>query len=337
MFLCTVGSRLQDKHLPLRILLIRTDRMGDLLLSLPAVHAVRTFFPKMEIALLVQKGLEPLIKGHPDIDDILMYRPEGGKGWKGIFRWAWQLRKHRFHMVIVLNPTRLFHIATFLAGIPTRVGYKRKWGFLLSASILDTKAVRNSHEVDYNLELVRLLGIPPSDPVLALPKREEADLEVQRLFQFHSIALSSRPIALHPWTSNPTKGWPLESFQEVVQRLSHLNWLKQPILIIGGEEWIPAMKQWGLPELNGPTPVINLVGQVSLSVLPALLRRCTALVSNDSGPVHVAAAVGTPTVVVAPQSHASLLARWRPLGNGHQILLSPTPEEVVAALPPCES
>lgn len=300
--------------------------MGELLLSLPAVHAAREAFPKAQITLLVQQGLEPLIEGHPDVDRILTCSPEEGKGWVGAFRVARRLRKERFDSAIILNPTKLFHVAAFLAGIPTRIGYHRKLGVLLTLSIPDTKVFRNHHEVNYNLELVRLLGIPASPSTLHLPTDPEKESQAQQLMNACGIALGHHPIAIHPWTSNPQKSWPLESFGEVTRLLQKSG---HTIVVIGGPESIHSMDE-AKPMFS--TGYINLVGRVPLGILPALLKQCAVLVSNDSGPVHVAAAVGTPTVVVAPCNHGSLLARWRPLGEGHHLLLSPVPEEVTAAV-----
>ena len=82
-----------------------------------------------------------------------------------------------------------------------------------------------------------------------------------------------------------------------------------------------------------PTPDrVDLCRRIPLRLLPEVLRLCGLLISNDSGPVHVAAAVGTPTLVVAPQGHAQQLERWRPLGSQHHILIAPQVADVVAAV-----
>jgi len=313
---------------PRKILAIRNDRMGDLLMSLPAVHRIRQTFQKASLSLLLHKDLEPLLQEHPDIDQLLTWNPKEGKGWSGIFQWARRLKKERFDAVVIFNPTRLFHVATFFAGIPIRIGYRRKWGGLLTGSLPDTKASRGLREVDYNLELIGLLGIAPSseEPVLVLPRRENTEQEVDELLKRHGLWASNCLVAFHPWTSNPTKGWPLDSFQGVIRNLRTHG---QPVLVIGGHEEQPVMERW---RSSLPQGTVDLVGKVPLRALPALLSRCTVLVSNDSGPVHVAAAVGTPTIVVAPKTHAELLSRWRPLGKGHRILLSPSTDEVTEAL-----
>ena len=309
-----------------RILLIRNDRMGDLLMSMPAVHQIRAAFPEAKLTLLIQEDLAELLEGHPDADRILRCDPRQGQGWGAILRWARILRRERFDCAAILNPTRLFHAATFLARIPTRAGYRRKWGSLLTRSIPDTKQARGGHEAEYNLELVRLLGIQASEPVLSLPTRPETEAEAAGILESRGIRATDRPVAVHPWTSNESKSWPLDSFLQLIRSLDASG---VPVLVIGGQECRAAMQRW-----KGalPSSIADLVGQVPLRLLPALLRRCRVMVSNDSGPVHVAAAVGTPAVVVAPQSHAALLNRWRPLGDRHRILIAPGVDQVAAAI-----
>ena len=300
--------------------------MGDLLMSLPAVRQVRTAFPEANVTVLIHQDLEPLLEGHPDLDQILRWDPGQGQGWRAMLRWGRALRRERFDCAVILNPTRLFHAAAWLAGIPVRAGYRRKWGFLLTRSIPDTKQSREGHEAEYNLELLPLLGIRPSGPVLKLPVRPEKELQARRLLESRGLRATPRPVAIHPWTSNAAKSWPMDSFRQLARLLENSG---VPVIIIGGKENQAAMRRW---KTELPASTGDLVGEVPLGFLPALLKQCRALVSNDSGPVHVAAAVGTPALVVAPRSHAPILNRWRPLGDPHKILISPEASQVVEAV-----
>ena len=301
---------------PKRILLVRTDRMGDLLMNLPAIQAIRQYFPNTHIALLLRQDLFPLLEGHPAVDQLIPYDPAQGQGWTALWHWGRKLRPFRFDAVLIFNPTRLFHAAAFLAGIPQRMGYRRKWGFLLNSSLEDTKSIRRRHEVGYNLELLELLGIHHPSATLSIPTTADQEAQARALLEEDST-----PIALHPWTSNPAKALPLDFFENVAGELSRqgrrLLWIGEPG-----------------PEIERPSRsegTRDLTGQVPLRLLPALLKQCGILISNDSGPVHVAAAVGTPTIVVAPQAHAPVLKRWAPVGPGHTLLLSPSVQQVVTA------
>ncbi len=290
--------------------------MGDLLMSLPVVHALRRSFPEARLTLLIKQDLLPLLGGHPDLDRILAFDPAEGQGWAAMLRWGSRLKSHRFDTALVLNPTRLFHVAVFLAGIPRRIGVRRKWGFLLNAGFEDMKSIRKRHEADYNLELLEALDIQNPPVELSLPTTAAQDEEAGSLFYLNDRPGKPAPIALHPWTSNPMKGLPLDWFQNVAEELNRrgraVAWIGEP---------------GSGPRAEGLAPGLDLTGKIPLRLLPAALKRCALLISNDSGPVHAAAAVGTPVIVVAPESHRPTLERWEPIGQGHTLLFSPTAQE----------
>ncbi len=307
------------------LLLIRNDRMGDFLMTLPAIHQIRQGFPSCRISLLIHRELIPLMAGHPDCDQLLEWNPEEPRGLGAARRWVIRFRKERFDAAVVFNPSKFFHGAVFLARIPVRIGYRRKWGFLLTGSIPDTKSERSLQEAEYNLELLPLLGLNPSSPILEWPAQPDAARRTEQFFQEEGAASSSPITALHPWTSNPDKSWSLEEFGGLARRLTEAG---HPVVLLGGPREGSSRDRW---RRQFPASVVDWVGRVPLDLLPAVLRRCSLLVSNDSGPVHVAAAVGTRSIVVAPRTHAQQLSRWKPLGSFHQILLSPSVEEVFEA------
>ena len=304
-----------------KLLIIRTDRMGDLLMSVPAIRAVRKGMPGAQIHLLMQKELRPLLENHPDIDRLHSFEPGGDRGLPRLLRTALWMRRERFDAVLVMNPSKFFHTASFLAGVPVRAGYRRKLGFLLNRSLPDTKAERNLHESEYNLELARLLEIPATAESLEIPVSPDGARAAARLLAWSGIPTGEKPVAIHPWTSNPAKGWPPERFWEAARRLQQSG---RTVVLIG----LPP------PGNSVPLPAagaIDLSGRTPLELLPALLKGCRLLLSNDSGPAHVAAAVGTPTVVVAAKEHERQLSRWRPLGPAHRTLIDPSVEEVIRA------
>lgn len=307
---------------PSRILLVRTDRLGDVLMSLPVASAIRQALPAARIWLLVRKELQTLLEGHRDFERVLALPEPANEGWQASFRLARWLRSFRFDAALILNPTRFFHLTCFLAGIPLRIGYRRKWGFFLNRAVADTKHLLSLHETEYNLELTRLLGIEASPAGFTLPERPEARAQVLQLLSSEGVPQDARPVAIHPWTSNPAKGWPLENFSEAARRLVGEG---RTVLLIG-------QQLRAGPFLPIPPGVFNLCDKTSLRMLAELLRFCSVLVTNDSGPAHVAAAVGTPVIVVAPREHERQMQRWKPLGESNRVLLSPTMDELLAAV-----
>ena len=311
-----------------KILVIRTDKigrigssgrycgLGEALLSIPAIRALKQSF-NSTIVTLVNPIVKELLEGTPEIDQILSF--DEGKWNKSMFTrlsLLWQLRRGKFDLAVILNPTKRFHILTYLAGIPRRLGYDRKWSFLLTHKIEDKKLQGQKHEVEYNLDLVRSIGANTEDKHMAI-EVEKKDMQfVDDLLQKYGIKDQDLIIAIHPHSSNPAKSWPKENFAQLVDEL--FRRFSAKVVIIGGaEEKTSSIKLASLIK----EPVINLAGKTTLKQLAAFLRRCTLLISNDSGPVHIAAACGRPTVVIFGHNIPGVNPkRWGPWGNGHIVL-----------------
>ena len=317
-----------------RALFIRTDRLGETLLTLPAIAALKRALPDAALTLLVQPDLAPLLTGADGVGDIIAFAHAPREPWwREAIRLGRRLRPHRFDLVVVSNPKKELHLAAWLAGIPLRVGYGRKWGWLLTHRLADRKALGDRHEVEYNLELVRALGLPAAASGRQLPRFTREQGDVLRLLDPHGIGASTPFIAVHPWSSNPDKAWPADRYQGLIERAA--GTLDMPVVLIGGPE-----EAKGAPSLmpEGRASVVNLVGRLSLTQLAALLERARVLVSNDSGPVHLAAAVQTRTLVLFGTAAAATgPARWGPWGRGHTVIWKPsmdaiTVDEVFAAL-----
>ena len=305
------------------ILFIRTDRLGETLLNLPAAAALKTAFPESSVTFLANPSLTELLSTVPDLDAVIGEPRASGPWWWRAVRLACRLRAGRFHIALVSNPRKDLHLAVCLAGIPVRVGYTRKWAWALTRRVADRKALGERHEVEYNLDLVKALGVAvPAVPSYQLPVSPDAAQEVSQLLRGMSVGEAARIVAVHPWTSNPNKRWPSERFRDLIRHLRRLPGVVAAV--IGGPEE-PA-RACGAAENPG---ALDLVGRLSLTQLAAFLRRARVLVSNDSGPVHVAAAVGTPTVALfGTADPAAGPARWGPWGVGHTVIRKPTMDAI---------
>ncbi|MDO9066741.1 MAG: glycosyltransferase family 9 protein, partial [Chloroflexota bacterium] len=248
-----------------RILVIRNDRFGEFLLNIPAIRALKERYPQAELTLAVNSTVGELATAVECVDQVVVW-DQIRKG----------LRKHRFDLCVVLNPTKEAHQSIFLAGIPVRVGYDRKWGFLLTHKLKDTKHQGSRHEVDCNLELVGLLGAKTQDLSLAIKVNDN----------LYKYFINQKIVIIHPFTSDPVKQWPIERFGELAQRIRSELDLK--VIMVG-------LSQDAL-EVNDS--IINMVNKTSLPELAALLKRGSLVVSGDSGPMHLAASVGTPVIAL---------------------------------------
>jgi heptosyltransferase II len=271
-----------------KILAIRNDRFGEFLLNIPAMRALKETYPQAELTLAVNSEVFQLASAIECVDQVVIW----DKGKK-------QLRKSRFDAGVVLNPTKEAHWALFLAGIPVRAGYDRKWGILLTHKLKDTKHLGERHEVDANLELVGLLDARTLDKSLAIKVNEN----------LYKYFINQEIVIIHPFTSDPLKQWPVERFSELAQRIRSELDLKVVMTGLSAKKF------------TADESIINMVNETTLTELAALLKRGCLVVTADSGPMHLAAAVGTPVIALFRNDLKGKTAkRWGPWGQGHLVI-----------------
>ena len=308
------GNTMQTAPLNIRnILLVRNDRFGEFLLNIPALRAIRETFPQAKITIAVDPYVRELAECLPYIDEVVQWSMLRHSLTER-FGFIKTLRSKAIDMAIMLNPTKEFNIFTYILGVPVRVGYDRKWGFLLTHKIKDIKYLGRKHEVEYNLELVGLIGAGTPDKSLSLSL--EAGNAADDLLSGSDIKDDNILIALHPWTSDPIKEWPLNNFYELTLRL--IGELKARIVVVGGKEELVTARELfkGFDQR-----LIDVTGKTTLKELAALLKKCRVLISPDSGPVHLSCAVGTPVIVIFRNDiPAKCAKRWGPWGKGNFVI-----------------
>lgn len=315
-----------------KILLIRTDRYGEFILNIPAIRAVREAFPAAQISILLGHGSAEIFSGSPYVDEIIIYDQSRSSGLRRGFEFIRRLKKKKFDLAVIFNPKKNFNIMVFLAGIPVRLGYDRKWGFLLSQRIKDEKYLGNKHEIEYNLDLVRKIGVDTKDFSLSLPVTVQDEQATAEILAGFGIRESDFLVALHPWTSDASKQWPVENFLALAQEIVHKYHCK--ILVIGGREEAGFAQEFS----RRVAGMVNLAGKLTLKQAAACLKRCKVLVSNDSGPVHLAACVNTPVVTVFKNAPAGKgPVRWGPLSIGSRVITGDNladikPDKVLSAV-----
>ncbi len=298
-----------------RILVVRTDRVGDVVLTIPALTLIRKNYPKSHIAVLVAPATKDIVNGHPDIDEVIVYDKDyEHKGIFGFWKMKNLLQSKKFDVTMVYHTKQRTNLLCFLAGIPRRIGYhNQKYGFLLTDKIFDDRPQGIRHESEYCLEILKQLGLSIDDqcPMPYMPIKEQARQWVKQFYKTNNIEEKDRLIAIHPGGSDYTKRWPREKFAELINQMGE----KYPYLyvLVGSKE---VEKIARTIQSLAKVPLINAVGQTSIAQLAALLERCQLLISNDSGPVHVATAVGTPVISIFGQRRRGIsVTRWHPLGS----------------------
>lgn len=301
-----------------KILIIRTDKMGDVILSTPVIKVLRDKYPKSYIAFMVRPYTKEIVRGNPYLDEVVIYDKYGKhKNFFSTLKFAWYLRKKKFDVAFILHPTNRVHLITFLAGIPERIGYDKKLGFLLTKKIKDLKILGERHELEYNFDILKAAGIKEASDELFMPLSECDRITISSLLSKKGITEDDKIIAIHPSASCPSRIWPAERFKEVCSRLIMKNSKIKVALISSGEH--EAICRQVAESLNENNYVI--FSSLTLKELAALLEKSELLISNDSGPVHIAASVGVPVVVIFGRNEAGLSPRrWHPRGEKNIIL-----------------
>ena len=307
---------------PRRILVRGVNWLGDAVMTTPALLRLREKFPGAHIALLAPEKLRELWLHHPAVDEIISFAAD-----ETVLAVAKKLRAGNFDLALVLPNSPRSAIEALLAGIPQRVGYGRPWrNFFLTQAIAPragavkmrkrtaaeirqlvatdmnrrnddhafSSAATASHQIHEYLHLVAALGAnaEPHAPQLAVTP-EEIDA-ARNKFGLNKIAA---PIfGLNPGAEyGPAKRWPVEKFiaaAKEIQQRTNCVWI-----LFGGKSDAVITSQIESAIGNPPAAVFNLAGKTSLSELMALLKLCRVILTNDTGPMHVAAALGTPVVV----------------------------------------
>jgi lipopolysaccharide heptosyltransferase I len=286
-----------------RIVIIKPSALGDIIHALPVLTAVRRRYPHAHIAWVVNRALEPLLQGHPDLDATLPFDRAAARSgpfaalasYARLFR---RLREGRFDLALDLQGLFRSGVMTWATGAPRRVGLGcaregATWFYTDVAPVANPDAM---HAVDRCWAVAEALGVGDLPRTFRLPIAPEADA-------WAGQALQSLP---RPWlvlgvgARWQTKCWPPQHFAALAQRA--LDRFGGSIILVGGGEDV-ALAQETAQQLHGP--ILDKTGQTTLPQLAAILARADVMISNDTGPLHLAVALGR--AVVAPYTCTSVV------------------------------
>jgi heptosyltransferase-2 len=294
-----------------RILVARSDRIGDVLISTPVLKALRDHYPSSFIAMMVAASNRELVEGNPYLDQVILLDKDGEhRGLWGTLALSRRIRRSRFDVAVILHPTVRVHLICFLAGIRERIGYDRKAPFLLTQALAHRKQEGLKHEMEYNADLLRPLGIVGLPRQLTLPANPAADLKVDELLRRKGVGGRDILVALSPTSSGPPRNWPAAKFAALAERLNLIPGVKVCVVAHADHR---ALTQQVIKLAQAP--VLDLTGAFTLSELGCFFKRCRLVISNISGPAHLSVAVGTPVISIFGGNQPGLSpVRWRPLG-----------------------
>lgn len=299
---------------PRRILCIKLKHIGDVLLTTPAIRAIRRAWPESRIAALVPRGTEEVLLGNPDLDDLLVF--DRGGGVTGSLRTVMAVRRYRPDLVLELGQGDREAVLGWLSGARWRAGYSPKNSGGWRRVLLNRMIAWNGrqHVIEANLELVRACGIPAeaSSPVLVV--QPEVRTRMASRLQSGGLRPDQPLVVVHPVSRWLFKAWPGPGCAEVIDHLVRQAKVAVAVTSGPGPSEVEAARRI---LTRVAVPVIDLVGQTTLPELAAVLERAQLFVGVDSAPMHMAAALGIPVVALFGPSGEH---NWGPSGPGHVVV-----------------
>ena len=290
-----------------RILLIRTDRLGDVVLTLPLLPVLRRHFPEAQISMLVNTYTSPVLKGNQYLDEVLLYDNSSNLiPFSKILR---SLRAHEFDTAIVVHPTFRLALLIFLAQVPARVGTGYRWySFLFNRRVYEHRKDARRHEVGYNLNLLTALGCRWQSPLeFPIAISSENVARVRELCKDMSVKNENHLVIIHPGSGGSARDWTASNFGKLASRC--IEEMAARVILTGGKGEEHLVQE----ALNHiPQGALNLGNRLDVMDLAALIESADLFVSNSTGPLHIAAAVGTPVVAIYPPIRQCSPERWGP-------------------------
>ena len=297
-----------------RILIRSANWVGDAVMSLPAVASVCRGIPRAEVTILAKPWVRDLFSSFSGVHRVIPYLSPGVHGGiKGRWRLAQELKKERFDLALHLPNSFDSALLSFMAGIPRRAGYQTDGrGILLTHRVPVDGKVKKEHQVEYYLNLIRSLGLQTGAGIPALQVPPDWIPEADAVLK--SAGSGEEPfVGLSPGSQyGSAKEWFPERFGELGRRI--LEDLGGRLLILGSA----GDRATAAPILRAAGPkAVDLSGKTTLGQAMAIIARCRVLVTNDSGLMHVAAALGVPLVAIFGSTDPS---RTGPLGTTSRVI-----------------
>ncbi len=303
-----------------RILIVRFGSIGNTLVSIPAVRAIKKQYPDSSITMIVSPGIDDLVNGIPWIDEVMVYDMYGAhrslKGYVGFIR---ELRKRRFAVAILFKRFLRSELIGMLSGAKRRIGFQTEGR---SRFLTDrVEYTEGENIVELTMKLVGPLGIFSNDLSLELGTDECTTYPIMSAVRGTGPGDDRRYAVIHPGGKTVGgQGMTSEGYASVIDRLAQVHHVRS--VVIGDAAEAGTIQR--ILNTVGPGAASAAVG-LPLRQVSCLIRRASLFIGNDSGPCHIADAVGTPGVIVYPPMRGleEHIRKWKPAGDRYVAITAP--------------
>ena len=297
-----------------RLLVSRTDRLGDLVLALPFVETLRARYPQSPVDVMASLYASPILENNPSVDRIIRVQNDQLNASRN-YRKELEHRiiKGDYKAVVVLYPERHVSHLLYRVGIPVRIGTAGRFhSVFFTHRLMHSRKANKKHESEYNLDFLTYFrdGVTVLQPTV-YPTAKELN-NARRILDDRGI---DRPfIVIHPGSGGSAERWPMDRY---VGLYAHLKQIGRRVVITGSEQEGEVVRKMAA-EMD--VAVDEITGQTDLRTLGAVLSLASAVVANSTGPLHLAVAVGTKVVGLYPGRQIMSPVRWGPIGAGHRVV-----------------
>ena len=292
---------------PKNILIVRTDRIGDLILTLPLAGLIKKQYPDSKVSFLVRDYTKNLVSNHPFVDEIIVLKES--KGNVPLFENVNIIKQKKFDYCIVVYPRFKISLIVFLSGIKNRIGTGYRWySFLFNQKVYEHRKSAERHELEYNVNLLEKLEIKNTiaekNISYDLIVDENSIQNVIKILIDEKVDLHKPIIIVHPGSGGSSIDLPIIKFTELVKKLNDDNC---QIILTGSQNEIELCEK-----IKSSGKSKNFAGRFNLDELTALISKSAMFISNSTGPIHIAAALGKYTVGFYPKIVSCSQERWGP-------------------------
>lgn len=296
------------------ILISRTDRLGDLILCLPLVETIKQRYPECRVDVIASLYASPILENNPHIDGILRVQNDqlavSRNYRKELER---KVRRAEYQVVVVVYPDRLISRLFYRVAIPNRIGTGRRFqSVFFNHRLMHSRKSNRKHEYQYNLDFLRYFEDGPTVEVPRVYLTEKEMRNADRILA--NAGISKDFVVIHPGSGGSAERWPMNRFIDLYRLLESRG---REVLVTGSESegavFLPLAERAGVR-------LKEITGETDLRTLGAILARARTVVANSTGPLHLAAAVGTPVLGLYPSRKIMSPRRWGPVGAGHKVI-----------------
>ena len=289
------------------VLIVRSDRLGDWVLTLPLIDRIKEAAPEVRLGAMATAAAAPLLELYAAVDTVIISK----RGFGGLRQTAAAVRRGRFDAAVVVHPDILDTLAVWFAGVKLRVGNGyRGYSFLYNRRVYFHRSPSTRHEIEYNLRYLEPLGlaVPAEGPAPRLDVAEAGRAKARRLLAARGVS-GDGYVVVHPGSGGSSLNWSPHRYRILAAEL--FKALGAAVVITGSA----AEAEVASYVAGEGARRVSVAGETDLETLLGVLAGARLFVSSNTGPMHLAAAVGTPTLSLFSPLRSGSPKRWGPRGE----------------------